>query len=729
MAAPTVPSASDEAVDSGRLESDGVVRATLDVEDYGKGGELKTLNADLALVLGSAQKAEAFITDKQWNLLWRDADLLYQSPRPMSVYENTYVLEPNVQRFTVAKVCNAVVPQLTKGLFYADPPMILRPRPGTSQDTTDAKTVLFSVLLNECKFKRETKWGLEQMACLGTGIWKWGIDYKTIITQKRKATAPRLEAGTDQHTVSQTVPTSEAPQVTRTKRVVPRPFFESRPINKVWVDPKCEVGDIREADFVIDVRYMDFYELNDIREAIMELDKSHPDRKGWELPESADALRRWWFAPSGENVAPTLASDKAAYVDGAVHHSEQMNIEVTPDMLFKKMEVLEYWDRNRKIMVIDRKKTIFSGENKFGTIPFLSANWWNRSKAFYGMGLGLIVGQNQRVDQGTINAILKILSFGVNPIYLRKRDTNAPTQMIRTGLGKILSVDGDIDKSYKLMETPKVPADIWSALAESEKATESASGADAQLVQGSSAGPRSSMGRTAGGAGILANASATRLDGPLDNFIEQVFSPFLYILDDLVLNYISDAEIYAILGDEMGDDFELDLNKFHAAKIEFEVLAGSALAAKRTMSQSLTLITQIFENPTIQQNLADINQEYIDFKQILGMWMEASEWKNKNDIIKPMTDQMKAKRQAQSQQAQAQSKAAITQQSNEQKFQQKQALEDRANDNRIKRDVVREAFRDNTSSIATEGIPSTGVFQACSRTCNKPRRRIGFSPL
>lgn len=701
-------------LDSERLEGDGVARTVLQVEDYGKGSELKTLNADLTLVLGSATKAEQFITNKQWNLLWRDADLLYQSPRPMTVYENTYVLEPNVQRFTVAKVCNAVVPQLYKGLFYTDPPMVLRPRPGTSQDTINAKTTLFSVLLNECKFKRETKWGLEQMACLGTGIWKWGIDYKEVVTFKRKSNATKLSednstsGSTNQAAVTQTVPLDGPPVVERKSRVVPRPFFESRPINKVWVDPKLEYGDIREADFVIDVRYMDFYELNDIREAIMELPEGHDDRKGWELPATEDELRKWWFAPDGENVAPVLASDSATYTEGAVHHAEKMNINVTPDMLFKKMEVLEYWDRNRKIMVIDRKKVIFTGKNKFGVIPFLSANWWNRSKAFYGMGLGLIVGQNQRVDQGTINAILKILSFGVNPIYLRKRDNNAPTQMIRTGLGKILQVDGDAKDAYHLLDTPKVPGDIWSALSESEKATESSSGADAQLVQGSSAGPRSSMGRTAGGAGILANASATRLDGPLDNFIEQVFSPFLYILDNLILNYISDAEIFAILGEEMGDDYEVDLDLFHQAKIEYEVLAGSALAAKRTMAQSMTLITQIFENPQIQETLADINEEYIDFKQILGMWMESSEWKNKNDIIKPMTDRMKQKRQAQSQAAQAQSKAATAQQSNQQKFQQKQQLEDQSNDNRIKRDIVREAFRDNASSQATEGIPSTG---------------------
>ena len=82
-------------------------------------------NVNVSLVVGSATKAEQFIQDKQYALLWRDADLLYQSPRPMSVYENTYILEPNVQRFTVAKVMNAIVPQLYKGLFYTDPPMVL----------------------------------------------------------------------------------------------------------------------------------------------------------------------------------------------------------------------------------------------------------------------------------------------------------------------------------------------------------------------------------------------------------------------------------------------------------------------------------------------------------------------------------------------------------------------------------------------------------------------------
>jgi len=674
--------------------------------DYNSKGDITNVSAEVSLVNGCATKAEQFIQNKQYSLMWRDADLLFQSPRPMSVFENTYILEPNVQRFTVAKVVNSIVPQLYKGLFYTDPPMVLRPRPGTSQNVVDAKTALFSHLLDDCDFKMETKVGLEQMAHLGTGIWKWGIKFKKVVSKKRIPTVDKATSG--QTVGAQTnvmLPKDEPPKIKVESRYVPRPYFESRPIDRVLVDPHTSVGDIRRADFAIDQRFMDFYQLQDMIKGVQTLPDEHPEKKGWVLPSETE-LKSWFMPPSDAGTMGESVTQQAAFVKGVVHHAEDINIQVSPDILLKKLEVLEYWDKRRKIVVVNRKRKLFSGENPFGVIPFLSANWWNRPRAFYGMGLGLIVGQNQRVDQGTINAILKILSFGVNPVYLRKRDSNAPTQMIRTGLGRIITVDTEVDKSFKLLDSPKVPTDVWSALAESEKATESSSVADAQLVQGSSAGPRSSMGRTATGATNLAGASASRLDGPLDNFIEQVFKPWLYILDMLVFEYFSDAEIYTILGQEKGKDFEVDLQSFHEGVVEYEVLAGAALAAKRTMSQSMTLISQIFENPTIQENLADINEEYIDFKQILKMWMEASEWKDFNDIVKPMTAQMKQKRQAQSQAAQQQTKGAIQMRMSQMNAQNKAQLENQATNNRIKERLVVGAVLNSAKGEANEGAPT-----------------------
>jgi hypothetical protein len=695
-----------------KLIADGNAHQALTAETFTPSGDIKEtgdLGAELALVTQSAQAARDFLLNKQWNLLWRDADLLFQAPRPMTVYENTYVLEPNVQRFTVAKIVNSIVPQLYKGLFYDDPPMILRPRPGSHQGIVDAKTALYSYILDKCKFKTETKWGLETMAHLGTGIWKWGYDWTDIVTTKRTAAAVKISIGPDGAQTTVSIPEDKPPKLTTTSRTVPMPFFEHRPVDKVLIDPKLSVADIREARWAVDVRYMDFYEMDELKTALESAAKDDSTiMDGWSFPPN---LKNVWAQPLAP--ANNLSVEQTTYMKGAVHHSQDVNVVKGPDPLRTKLEVLEYWDAKRKILVLNGVKVIYSGENEFKRIPFLSANWWNRPKAFYGMGLGLIVGQNQRVDQGTINSILKILSYGVNPIYLRRRDGNNLTQMVKTGIGKVMTVDGEVDKAFHLMETPKVPADIWNALKESESATESSSGADQQLVQGSSSGPRSSMGRTSGGAAIQASASATRLDGPLDNFIEQVFKPFLYIVDELVFKKMSDASILHILGDVLGKPLtkELGMQDYWDAAMDFEVLAGASMSAKRTMAQSMVMLTQFLDNPQFGTSLADINEEYIDYKVIFNMWMEASEWKNGMDIIKPMTAAMKAKREANSPAAQNAAKQQASQQSTQQKFAQKQEMEDQSSNNRIKRDLVIASAKASGLSETVEGEPSTGGLQ------------------
>jgi hypothetical protein len=60
---PTIP------VDGGNPNRD------LVAQDYKKDGELKSKGAELALVVGSASQAENFISNRQYSLLWRDADL------------------------------------------------------------------------------------------------------------------------------------------------------------------------------------------------------------------------------------------------------------------------------------------------------------------------------------------------------------------------------------------------------------------------------------------------------------------------------------------------------------------------------------------------------------------------------------------------------------------------------------------------------------------------------
>jgi hypothetical protein len=59
------------AVDSVGFVSDGNPSAPLVANDFNQVGETKTVSADLSLVCGSAQAARDFITNNQWNTLWR----------------------------------------------------------------------------------------------------------------------------------------------------------------------------------------------------------------------------------------------------------------------------------------------------------------------------------------------------------------------------------------------------------------------------------------------------------------------------------------------------------------------------------------------------------------------------------------------------------------------------------------------------------------------------------
>jgi hypothetical protein len=677
------------------LLPDGLVSHQLTREDFDADGNLIDTQSEISLVVKSAEIAANWIGNNDWSLLWRDCDVLYQSPRPLEVYENTYILAPNVQRFTIGKILNAVVPNMKKGLFYTDPPFLMRPRPGTSQDIVLAKTGVFRFLLDKMQFKRETGLALEQFALMGTGIVKWGVDIREECDYKRKSSIQNIPVGDMGATAR--IAKEETPQITEVKKIVTRPWVLFKDIRNVFVSPNLKVPDIRQADYVIDQTYMDFYQLNAL--------KNDPR---YQIPENLIDL---FFSPAESNTTPGKppAEQNSSPNSGMIHHGADDTDQNSGDPLMKKLEVLEYQDRNRVITVLNRTHCIRSEENEFHCITYLSANWWNRPKAFWGIGLGQLLSGNQRVDQGTINAILKMLSFGTNPSYLKSADSGAITQMMRTGLGKIQLVNGDVDKAYKLLETPRVPAEVWTALRESEQSSETTSGADAALIQGTTGRPGNGMGRSAAGANILAGANASRLEGPLDHFIDGIFEPFLYILDDLVFRFMPDHEILEVAGQELGRNLinTMDMQEYHDGKVSISVLAGAYASARQTMVQSLTILSQILENPQLQSFLAEVHGEFIDLKTLAKMYIEASQWGDTQDLIRPLTPEMKKNLQAKQQaalQAPIQGKAILQQQ----KFAQEQELENQKMDNRIKRDITIEAFRASSGHEAVTGEPAEG---------------------
>jgi hypothetical protein len=662
-------------------------QGTLQATDFNTEGVAITVSADVSQVVDFVRDADSDVTKNLWRNGWKEADQLYQSPVPYSTYNSAYVLEPNVRRFTVARDTNSIVPQFYKGLFYEDPPFMFRPSPGSSQEIASLKKDVMSEFLKHTKFQREVKLGLEQQVLMGTGIWQWGIRYEDEVIERRVSEPINIEGNVDP------VYSDKEPKIEKTTVRRCYPFFEFVDLENIFVDPKLSVPDIREASEVAKQRFVNYYDL-------LELKKD----KTYDLPDE-ETMKQWFVTEVGR--APLSSAGQATGGNNVVMHS-QHPAQSAANPLMNQLEILEYWNHVETKTVIDRKHLIRKQTNDYNCIPFLSANYWNIRKNFWGIGVGLIAGGDQRVQAGTVGAALKMLTFKVNAPYLRNADANPPTQTMLTGMGRVLSV-ADITKAYKLMDTPEVPASLWQTLAESKQASESSTGADQMLVGGSSSGPRSSMGRTAGGASILAGASATRLDGPLDNFIDQVFVPFLYILDGLILKYVSDRQITDILGKKRGKTFVTDMQAYHDYTVEYDVLAGAKLAARAAMAQSLVLIFQLLENPQIQSNLAEINGEFVDFKPLIKVLFEVSQWGAgiENDIFKPLTPEMKQSQASKNAGAQKLQQQLTL---NQQRFEQKSQLIDQETDNRIKQDITRDAFKAAGLNQAVTGDANPGGF-------------------
>lgn len=664
---------------------------SLQASDFDVDGSPLTANDDVAQVMQFVREADAFVTNNLWKAGWKETDDLYQSPQPYTTFNNAYILEPNVRRYVIAKDVNSIVPQFTKGLFYTDPPFILKPNQGATKLVADLKRDIMSGFLQKMKFAREVKIGLEQLVTQGTGIWQYGIRCEEEVIKKRKY--KKIETPNNDTPIF----SDERPEIERTTVLRYVPFLESCDIGRIYVDPKLSIPDISEAAEVAKERYVNYYDVIDL--------KQDPSYDG--LKDIPDETIKGWFG-AGQPINSAMGQlAQATQNSGAVMHAQNPQIEAS-NPLMNKMRLLEYWNGSETKTVLNDMHLIRKMDNPWNKVPFLSANYWNVRQNFWGVGVGMIAGGDQRVQAGSIGAALKLLTFKVNAPYLRNSDANMPSQTIQTGLGRVLSV-ADVTKAYKLMETPDVPDSLWQTLASSKMETESATGADQMLVGGSSSGPRSSMGRTAGGASILAGASATRLDGPLDNFIDQVFIPFLYILDAMIKEYVSDKQIADILGKKRGQEFIADMQDYHDYEADFDVLAGAKLAARASMAQSLVLIFQLLENPEMQKNLADINNEVVDFKPLIRTLFEVSQWGSgiENDIFKTMTPEQ------QQQRAQQTGAAAKMQQQmaiNNQKFTQKQQLLDQETDNRIKEQITRDAFKAAGLDSAVNGSADANGF-------------------
>lgn len=593
----------------------------------------KVADQDLAvsLVVQDMQRSEKFVMGRLWVTEWRIAKAIYEAPVKQQFWRDTLVPRASNSFPLCAQHIRAILDQTMPALFSDDPPFDTEPNEGTPRQVSRGWESVVGYQVKRAGVKSQVRLIAKDGLIFGTGIGKWGWQKytKKRLTYKRAANPVQVQLPTGKTIFINTAESDELDEVEVVDEVS-EPYFHRCEVNHVMVSPGLRDPDIRKAAYVI---YRDYMTLRDIRKL--------RDFEGYEIP-SDEELKLLAQPPAEQAVSATLENEATAF-PAQGHRPLPRYLNESEDPLEHKLEVLEYWSNDRLIVVLQRKKAIRNGDNPFGILPFVSCFWDDLSGTFYAFGIPRRLGGTQTHIQGLRNLRLDDINLNLQNVWLEKQGTNLTGQPYKMYPGARFKVS-DPEGIKPLIKQP-VLSEAWQEegvlIADAEKT----SGANEMMVQGAlpTAG-RTSMGRTATGAGILGGASSSRIESYVGVLADQVLLPILYAFLHMDRMWLNPKDIRKIVGQDIWNDMEANhdgdllVDMCNNADMEFRMLAGSSISAKRAMAQMLPLEMQLFSQPATNAGLAAAQMKP-NWVELMRRAEQASGWKSPEDVIIPMTQQ------------------------------------------------------------------------------------------
>jgi hypothetical protein len=661
-------------------------------------------DASLRLVVADTLRAEAYAGTKAWVAGWPQASILYQSPYEAKYWENTFVPRASIPFFTVAQAVNSIVPKIMQGLFYENPPFLIQKRPNTSENAAKAIGAIIGYQLedDDMEFRREVELGVRNAVLFGTSVWKWGWEIFTrkVYTYEQKNEPLNIPNPLSAIGGSPNIEIHDEEDIEEieVEEEVTRPFFEHIiNLREVLIDPGLRVPDIRKAKFVVHRMFLTFKELDKLRE-----------RPGYTIPPQEELLSLFFPPKEPVEQAPGELAARNPLWD---LRSEPRYEDTSEDPFNQPLEILERWDNESVIVVLQKKLVICNDKNPYGKLPFLSVGWWDIPEAFWSLGVSKTVGNEQRLQQGMTNLNIDLATLKMNGVYVRTLGKNQQSQSIRTLPGKVINIEldangrGDFKPLQNFDPVPEFAEHIGMSTGRVEQMT----GSGDQGVASSSA--HSNLARSAAGANLIGSSSNSSSQDFVEKFVAQVFIPLLYEIYEMDRKLLPKETIRYILDEELEHAYFKDggtIQEILKGKVRFTTLAGAKMQARRQMAQAMPILVQILTNQQTMEQLA-IQESTVDVKLILEDFIEVSGWTTRGDWIRKMTPQEIQKHQQNGPMGQLQAKAQAAHMQQQQQHENKLDVVDAENASRAGREVLRHVLESAETPEATFGAPQAGA--------------------
>lgn len=548
---------------------------------------------------------------------------------------------------------------------------------GTPLECAEAQQAILNAQLKTCGFKGVScKTEMREITYdglfYGFGIahYGWQTLKKNIIKKVQKSHPETVVA----NGVTVTIPVEGEDDV-EDKVVgiqeVDMPKLEHVPVRRARYAPDLRRGDPRVAEWFGRLIYVTGYDLDALR-----------NTEGWDIPSREQLVQL--MAPQMQTNSPTNPLETLGSNTGnpifqqtttpQKAYPENYTERTQHDPLARKFECFDYWTGTRHAIILAKEYPLLNETHNFGRVPFLGFCFRNAPDSAHGYGIAYWLTDFQRICQGVINAFLDDLNLNLMGTYTSPAGANNSAQAQWIFPGKVFKSDpqGKIEPLTRNAVNAQEPLAV---IAQMKEWASSISGAGPSTL-GGSPGAAGAM-RTPGGVAAVTGGESVKLQDLVDVISEQVFVPFLEFCIEQNQK-LKPSQIRMLLSDALGSAFKATPLSIINGTYRVDISAGSKLAARDALNKYMGVIETILSAPGTVENLA-VAALKIDYNGFFEALFDSFGVPYKEKIIVPMTDEDKARMQANSQQAAMQGKLGIVQAQGEVK----KGVDDNAAENRM----------------------------------------------
>ena len=567
--------------------------------------------------------AEAYRTHAHdWR--YRNASELYLAWAGQRYWDGTRVPRSSLGIYVVFEQVESMLPKIVAAITDPEAYEFYAQRSDQADHALAWKRLVLGQL-SEIGFREHIRRALKSSLVYGNGILETGFEdyYNETVQFSRSHTVGRMLTFPHPLLGNIPIPTDTQENYSRAthKDKKKRPYLRYTSLIDSYVDPNCEGTTLQDptCGYYIKRVYMRAEQL-----------KALKSNKDFDIPDDATLAQY--------SKAKTTANQDVTKLSAELFRYNMWNpaMDYSGDPSQKRIEVIEYTTKDRKVWLLNREHPAYNKPNRYGKINFWSFSYADVLDRWHSLAISDVAEGEQRLQQSIINARVDELALSIHRPMVKRRGVTIPAYQLKVRPGVVIETetpDGDI----KQLEVQNITQQAFVEVAASESRVQGITGVTDVAATGAPSSGNSAN-RTATGVNTQSSATQDRMRYYIENAESTVIEPILneWILLDKKFLDVKEAAHWL----KTDPDFKnLDPLDVMNCVVYAECMGSTKIAARMGFLQILPNLAQTWLNPEMLQLLAQQQKKTIDAEEFMRMSMDAINYSPRNPLIVDLSPQ------------------------------------------------------------------------------------------